>query len=233
MISEAPNGPPPPSLTPAPHRCQEVPSGCSSADMPFRLFITFRIRSQLLNMPRKKCKRSFLALAPVFLGGTVPYTFFPLSPPPASSSHSLPFSAPPPSPTLDNKHFTWALASVPWEDCPKCHRFAHGSLPCAPPHHCHWVLCCTCICYSAGLRRTRGECLPHPWIPEDAQGPAQSRYGIYIWMLADPGALLSCSSVDSLILDSAPLLFSPCTWCFSPEVSLPNRKRSKNVTIFK
>ena len=27
----------------------------------------------------------------------------------------------------------------------------------APPHHCHWVLCCTCICYSAGLRRTRGE----------------------------------------------------------------------------
>ena len=99
------------------------------------LFITFRIRSQLLNMPRKKCKRSFLALAPVFLGGTVPYTFFPLSPPPASSSNSLPFSAPPPSPTLDNKHFTWALASVPWEDCPKCHRFAHGSLPCAPLHH--------------------------------------------------------------------------------------------------
>ena len=97
--------------------------------------------------------------------------------------------------------------------------------PCpAPPQHCHWVLCCTCICYSAGLRRTRGECLPHPWIPEDAQGLAQSRYGIYVWTLADPEFLLSCSSVDSLILNSAPLIFSPCTWCFSPEALTFSRK---------
>lgn len=98
----------------------------------------------------------------------------------------------------------------------------------------HWVLCCSCICYSAGLRRTRGECLPHPWIPGEAQGLAQSRDGIYVWTLADPGSLLSCSSVDSLILDSAPLIFSPRTWCFTPELSLPDRKRrptSSHVTF--
>ena len=86
-------------LTPAPHRCQGVPLGHSSADMPFMAFYSFQDKVPTREHAQKKSKRSFLALAPVFLGGTVPCTFFPLLLSPAPSSDSLPFSAPPPSPT--------------------------------------------------------------------------------------------------------------------------------------